>query len=127
MGNRVFGDGFVEFEQGSRNRFYLVRLGSEHVEEITMTSDEVGMQLHDQATRGWDAEPREQSQLEKWYTLQDTQESYLLQSVNSIPDILQIRTAIDMALAQLTATTQRIQKITEENSTLRHEILKFYN
>ena len=52
MGNRVFGDGFVEFEQGSRNRFYLVRLGSEHVEEITMTSDEVGMQLHDRATRG---------------------------------------------------------------------------
>ncbi|MCG8368145.1 MAG: hypothetical protein MJA27_33040 [Pseudanabaenales cyanobacterium] len=51
----------------------------------------------------------------------------MLQSVNSIPDILQIRTAIDMALAQLTATTQRIQKITEENSTLRHEILKFYN
>ena len=92
-----------------------------------MTSDEVGMQLHDRATRGEMLNPEEQSQLEKWYTLQDTQESYLLQSVNSIPDILQIRTAIDTALAQLTATTQRIQKITEENSTLRHEILKFYN
>ena len=87
-----------------------------------MTSNEVGMQLHDRATKGETLTPDEQSQLENWYTIQDMQESELLEPQNALSDNSHLRTQIDTVLDRLTSTIQRIQKITAENETIRDEI-----
>ncbi len=87
-----------------------------------MTSDELGMQLHDRATRGEALAAEEQSQLEQWYASQDAMESDLLQHTSAKLDVSELWTQVEAALAQLTTVTQRIQQITMENEVLRREI-----
>lgn len=87
-----------------------------------MTSNEVGIQLHNRATRGETLTSAERAQLDDWYILQDAQESELLQLPSTLPDLSQLRAQIDTALDHLTSTTQRIQQTTAENETLRDEI-----
>ena len=87
-----------------------------------MTPDEIGMHLHDRSTRGESLTSAEQDQLEEWYTLQDAQESYLLQAEEPVSDLSQLRMQVDAALAHLTAISQRIQTVTSENDALRKEI-----
>ena len=89
-----------------------------------MISNEVGMKLHDRATRGESLDLEERSQLETWYISQDTQESEYLQATeDALPGVLQLKKQIDTALAHLASTTQRIQAIALENQALRDEIL----
>lgn len=90
--------------------------------ESAITSDKVGMQLHDRATRGEVLTAEERSQLENWYIVQDAQESESLQQSATLPDVFQLRVQIDAALANLTLTAQRIQQATAENETIRDEI-----
>lgn len=80
------------------------------------------MKLHDRATKGEILTPAERSQLDNWYAAQDAAESELLQPVNATENS-RLRAQIDIALAQLTATTQRIQQVTADNAILRNEIV----
>ncbi|GAB4194233.1 MAG: hypothetical protein Fur006_39840 [Coleofasciculaceae cyanobacterium] len=86
-----------------------------------MISDELGIQLHDRATRGQELTIGEQKQLENWYALQDSAESSLLESATTEPDVSELRTQVEVVLSQLTAITQRIQQITSENESLRRD------
>ena len=87
-----------------------------------MTPDEVGMLLHDRATRGEVLTIEEQSQLDDWYALQDAQEIKSLQTYDTSSDTVHLRTQIATALERLASTTQQIQDITVENDTIRDEI-----
>lgn len=87
-----------------------------------MISDELGRQLHDQATRGEELTTTEKKQLENWYALQDSAESSLLKSASAEPNISELRTQVEVVLSQLSAVTQRIQQVAAENEMLRREI-----
>jgi peptidoglycan hydrolase CwlO-like protein len=87
-----------------------------------MISDELGIQLHERATRGEVLTTGEQKQLENWYALQDSAESSLLKSATAEPDVSELRSQVEVVLSQLTAITQRIQQVTLENEKLRREI-----
>ncbi|MEL7354223.1 MAG: hypothetical protein AAFN38_22580 [Cyanobacteria bacterium J06560_5] len=87
-----------------------------------MTADNIGMQLHDRSTRGEVLTPEESRQLESWYSLQDAEESALLQESHAPTDIFQLRLEVKAALSQLTETTQRVQQVTQANDLLRSEI-----
>ncbi|MEL6471427.1 MAG: hypothetical protein AAFQ74_17005 [Cyanobacteria bacterium J06623_4] len=84
--------------------------------------DDIGLQLHDRATRGEALTPEERSQLEDWYLLQDAEESELLQQSDIVTDIAQLQSRIDTALSNIALTTQRIQQVVSENKTIRNEI-----
>lgn len=87
-----------------------------------MISDELGRQLHDQATRGEELTIEEHKQLENWYALQDSAESSLLNSASAEPNTSELRTQVEVVLSQLSAVTQRIQQVAAENEMLRREI-----
>ncbi len=91
-----------------------------------MISDELGIQLHDRATRGEKLTIGEHKQLENWYAQQDLAENSLLKSATAEPDVSELRTQVEIVLSQLTAITHRIQQVTQENEMLRHEIAALY-
>jgi predicted nucleic acid-binding Zn-ribbon protein len=91
-----------------------------------MTSDELGIQLHDRATRGEELTTEEHKQLENWYALQDSAESSLLKSATAAPDVSELRAQVEVVLSQLTAITQRIQQVMVENEKLRREIVALH-
>ena len=104
-------------------RIYAINYdGNESVRDNAMTPDEVGMLLHDRATRGEVLTIEEQSQLDDWYALQDAQEIKSLQTHDTSSDTVHLRTQIATALERLASTTQQIQDITVENDTIRDEI-----
>lgn len=86
-----------------------------------MTSDDLGKQLHDRATRGLQLSPQEQTLLEDWYAREDAGErsSLDLQAAGKTSAALQAQ--IDDTLAQLTTTVTRIQQVSSENESLRRE------
>lgn len=91
-----------------------------------MVADELGRQLHDRATRHGVLSPEERRQLEEWYAEQDRAELEMFQrnwaKKQDDMSIESLRSQIDVALAQIVKTTQRIQKISAENEVLRREI-----
>ena len=87
-----------------------------------MVSDELGKQLHDQATRGGALSTEEQAQLEEWYATQDRAEADELDQTVTAKTVTALRAQIDSALAQIATITKRIQEITEANEALRREI-----
>lgn len=87
-----------------------------------MIPDELGRRLHDRATRHIELSPAEQEQLAQWYAQQDLEESRLLTIAHDAPLAASLHEQLAAALAQLQATTQRVQILTDENNTLRTEI-----
>ena len=73
-----------------------------------MISDQLGIRLHDRATRGEELTTEEHQQLENWYALQDSAESSLLKSTTAESDISELRGQVEVVLSQLTTITQRI-------------------
>lgn len=87
-----------------------------------MVKDDVGMQLHDRATRGEELTSEEQKLLEDWYSAQDRAEIELLglpTKESTAADSL--RPQVDSALAQLTTVTEHINTLANENERLRRE------
>jgi septal ring factor EnvC (AmiA/AmiB activator) len=78
--------------------------------------------LHDKATRSEALSPKEQEQLEQWYTLQDRDESHTLSLEMHDDALATLQAQLTAALSQLTTVTQRIQDTVAENDTLRHDI-----
>lgn len=87
-----------------------------------MSLDERAKQLHDKVTRGVTLSAEEQAQLDAWYAEQDQREHLVLSAASSSQRLATLQTQIEMALAQLLSTTQRIQDLTVHNETLRREV-----
>ena len=87
-----------------------------------MNTEDIGMSLHDRATRGEHLSPEESHLLEVWYTLQDRTEAKALGSIASLVSLEALQSQVDLNLAQLSIVSRRIQRIASENDTLRREI-----
>jgi peptidoglycan hydrolase CwlO-like protein len=87
-----------------------------------MSTDELMKQLHDKATRGVVLSPAEQTQLATWYVQQDQEEDALLAHTVPTAPIVALQTQVDSAVAQLLATTRRIQDLVAYNDSLRRDI-----
>jgi len=87
-----------------------------------MVQDDIGMRLHDRATRGEELNSEEQKQLEDWYSAQERAEMEALglaTKERTATDSL--RPQVDSALAQLTNVTGDINTLAKENERLRQE------
>lgn len=85
-------------------------------------SDDIFRQLHDKATRGEQLSREDQARLDEWYTKNDHEESGEL-SVSSDPDeAAEIRRRLDQTMAELSAASQRVHQLTEDNESIRREI-----
>lgn len=87
-----------------------------------MVKDDLGMELHDRATRGEELTSEEQKLLEDWYSAQDRAEIEVLglaSKEGTAPD--SPRPQVDSALAQLTTVTEHINTLAKENEGLRRE------
>lgn len=87
-----------------------------------MNTEDIGLSLHDRATRGENLTDEESRQLEAWYTVQDRTEAMTLDLTASSTSLAALQSRVDSVLAQLSLVSQRIQQIAGENDTLRHEI-----
>lgn len=92
--------------------------------------------LHDRATRGEELLPEEQAQLDAWYAMLEQQEMSALfgneQPVRTLPSassehLALLQQQIDSLLTQLSATMAQIQALSEQNKTLRAEVLVLRN
>jgi hypothetical protein len=90
-----------------------------------MVSDELGMQLHDRETIGEPLTAQEKAQLEAWYTQKDTAEKSMLEATQvPLPNLVVLQDQVDIAIAQLTVGVQQLHQITQENKSLRKEIVE---
>ena len=87
-----------------------------------MNTEDIGLSLHDRATRGEHLSDEEFKQLEAWYTLQDRTEVKVLNLTASSVSLETLQSQVDLTLAQLSIVSRRIQQIASENDTLRREI-----
>src|SRR5688572_28867446 len=87
-----------------------------------MSTDHLGQQLHDRATRGEVLSVEEQAHLQLWYARQDQEESGVLAGAPSDQSVAQLRGRLDAAVSQLVEATQRIQVLAVQNEAVRREI-----
>jgi hypothetical protein len=87
-----------------------------------MTPDEVGVHLHDKATRGLPLSADEQSLLAAWYARQDEEEGKQLAGAGVPSRLAALREQVSATLVQIIAVSQRIQNLNQENEGLRKEI-----
>ena len=86
-----------------------------------MISDEVGRQLHDRASRGGTLSAQERQQLDHWLSAQDQAEGALLSPQALDPALAELRGRVDAALEQVGAIARNIQRLSEDNDSLRRE------
>ena len=89
-----------------------------------MSSDKIGRQLHDKATRGKALTTEEHEVLEKWYTGHDNAESELLTRDNEPQAEHMLHNQIDPTLTRIGTTAEQIHKLTDENRMLKKNISK---
>jgi hypothetical protein len=91
--------------------------------QVSMLSDELGMQLHDRETIGEPLTAQEKVQLEAWYAQKDAAEKSMLTAAQvSLPNLVVLQDRVDIAISQLTLGVQQLHQITQENKSLREEI-----
>jgi hypothetical protein len=91
--------------------------------QVSMVSDELGMQLHARETIGEPLTTEEKAHLEAWYAQKDAAEKSMLEAAQvSLPNLVVLQDRVDIAIAQLTDGVQRLHQITQENKSLRKEI-----
>jgi outer membrane murein-binding lipoprotein Lpp len=81
-------------------------------------------ELHDKATRGIALSADEQARLEAWYAEQDAAEHALLFGGQSPSKVAELQTQVDLVLAQISVTAERIQQIAAQNEALKSEIVQ---
>lgn len=86
-----------------------------------MISDQLGVSLHDKATRGMALSELEQQQLEQWYAEKDGEDSSILAKPTSFSDT-SLQTKIDATLMQIGVMAKRLQEMVLENQSIRQEI-----
>jgi Tfp pilus assembly protein PilN len=87
-----------------------------------MNPDEVGLRLHDRATRGEVLSPEEKERLRCWYTDHDQEEMAQLTAAPVPSQLADLQARVKQATAQVVVQAQRIEAITAENVQLRQEI-----
>jgi hypothetical protein len=87
-----------------------------------MVSDELGLKLHDRATRGERLSAEEQAQLEAWYAVQDRAEMAHLDLTEPARDLSALQAQVDSATARVATISKQIQKLATVNAALRREI-----
>jgi peptidoglycan hydrolase CwlO-like protein len=87
-----------------------------------MTPDDVGVRLHDKATRGLPLSSEEQALLTAWYARQDEEERKHLSNVPAPSHVEALRKQVSATLAQIVEVAQHIQTLNRENDALRNEI-----
>jgi hypothetical protein len=87
-----------------------------------MTTDDIGKQLHDRATRGQSLTAEERKFLDEWYRRLDEEEAQQLAKTATAPNQRATHAEIDKLLAQLVLSAQRMQAVAAENEKLRQEI-----
>jgi Tfp pilus assembly protein PilN len=87
-----------------------------------MNPDEVGLRLHDRATRGEVLSPEEQERLRCWYTDHDQEEMAQLTAAPVPSQLADLQARVKQATSQVVVQAQRIEAITAENVQLRQEI-----
>jgi hypothetical protein len=91
--------------------------------QVSMLSDELGMQLHDLETIGEPLTAQEKVQLEAWYAQKDAAENSMFAPDRvSLPHLVVLQDRVDVAISQLTLGVQQLHQITQENKLLREEI-----
>ena len=86
-----------------------------------MTTNEVGTQLHDKATRGLPLSAEEQALLTAWYARQDEEEGRQL-AAGAPSRLATLREEVNSTLAQIIRVSRCIQTMNQENESLRKEI-----
>src|SRR5262245_11278894 len=87
-----------------------------------MSTDTVGQQLHDRATRGEALSAEERAHLDAWYARLDAEEVAALAGAVPPGSIPALHAQIATALAQRGTVTQHVQALTAENAAVRQEI-----
>jgi hypothetical protein len=91
--------------------------------QVSMISDEFGMQLHDRETIGEPLTAPKKVQFETWYAQKDAAEKSMLTAAQvSLLNLVVLQDRIDIAISQLTLGVQQLHQITQENKSLREEI-----
>ncbi len=84
-----------------------------------MSSDQLGEQLHDRATRGEALSLVEQARLDLWYDAMNRAEMEQLLKIE--PDTQVLRHQIMSVLKRVSHVTKQIEQIATENEKIRHE------
>jgi len=87
-----------------------------------MIPNELGLQLHDRATRGEQLNTDELTQLDTWYAVQDQVELEELGGEENTVNVAALRKEIDAALLRLETLTGQVRRVAGENEQLRSEI-----
>ena len=87
-----------------------------------MIPDDVGMRLHDKATRGLPLSSEEQTMLAAWYAHHDEEERKMFASLPAPSHVDALREQVNATLAQIVEVAQHIQTLNRENDALRNEI-----
>lgn len=87
-----------------------------------MIPNEIGLQLHDRATRGEELSAKERTQLEIWYSAQDVAEQKYLGMESNADSVTTLRADIEAALSRLETLTSQVHVTSNENERLRSEI-----
>jgi predicted nucleic acid-binding Zn-ribbon protein len=87
-----------------------------------MDENALARQLHDRSTRGEVLSVGEQADLEAWYAREDEAERRLLKASGSSQSLATLQEQVDAALGRVAAVSRRIDELTRENETIRHEI-----
>lgn len=87
-----------------------------------MISEDVGVRLHDRATRGQSLTAEERNLLTEWYRQLDEEEAQQFAEAQSASPSMDTQADIDNLLAQLALSAQRMRILAAENDRLRCEI-----
>jgi outer membrane murein-binding lipoprotein Lpp len=79
-------------------------------------------ELHDKGTRGIALSADEQARLEAWYAEQYAAEQALLLGGQLPSKVDELQTQVDLVLAQISVTAERIQQIAAQNEALKSEV-----
>lgn len=86
-----------------------------------IVSEEIGIELHKRAMQKDMLSAKERLQLEDWYAVQDEAEMEMLGLLAATEPLESLKVQVDLAVAQVTSWTKRLQEISAENEILRRE------
>lgn len=88
-----------------------------------MANDDPGQALHDRATRGLPLTAEEQAHLDDWYATCDRDEFIAMPGNGDLETLESLQSQVRTGAQQILVAAQRIQLLTEQNDTLRREII----
>jgi flagellar motor protein MotB len=87
-----------------------------------MIPDDIGLTLHDRATRGESLTAEEQELLRRWYAHHDQEEMSQLHAAPVPNRLADLQARVQQVTAQVVMQARHIETLTAENAQLRQEI-----